>query len=95
LSDLRESGAIEEVADKVFFLFRPEYYKVYETEGGEDLTGIAEIIVEKNNSGALGSAFLKRTEGFSNFVNLHLPNSLDEVAFPQNRLDEMENTYPF
>jgi replicative DNA helicase len=95
LSDLRESGAIEEVADKVFLLFRPEYYRITEDESGRNLTGITEVIVEKNNGGALGSAFLKRTEGFSNFVDLHIPTSLDEVVFPPNRLDEIDNTSPF
>lgn len=54
LSDLRESGSIEQDAYFVGFLYRPEYYKVYQDpDTGEDLRGIALLIVEKNRNGAL------------------------------------------
>ena len=46
LSDLRESGAIEQDADMVCFIHRPEYYKIYQDEKGHDLHGMAEIIIE-------------------------------------------------
>jgi replicative DNA helicase len=95
LSDLRDSGSIEQEADKVIFLHRLEYYKILVDEQGNDLTGIAELIVAKNSSGALGNITLKRTEGFTNFVDFHFPKNLDEITFPKNRLDEIENTYPF
>ena len=45
LSDLRESGAIEQDADMVCFIHRPEYYKIYQDEKGHDLHGMAEIIM--------------------------------------------------
>lgn len=52
LSDLRESGAIEQDADAVLFLYRPEYYNITTDEDGNSLLGIGEIIVAKNRSGA-------------------------------------------
>src|SRR5690606_25560326 len=53
LSDLRESGAIEQDADIVSFIYRPEYYQIDEDENGNSLKGIAEIIVAKHRNGAL------------------------------------------
>ena len=44
LSDLRESGAIEQDADMVCFIHRPEYYKIYQDDRGNDLRGMAEIV---------------------------------------------------
>mgnify|MGYP004662262439 CR=1 FL=1 len=53
LSDLRDSGAIEQDADTVMFLYRDEYYK---TDAGPDTEGnIAEIIVAKNRHGSTGN----------------------------------------
>ena len=52
LSDLRESGSIEQDADMVIFLYRPEYYdKEAIDDEGNSLKGIAEIIVEKHRNG--------------------------------------------
>ena len=45
LSDLRESGAIEQDADIVTFIYRPEYYKIYEWDNGDDSRGQGEIII--------------------------------------------------
>ncbi|MFA5443743.1 MAG: replicative DNA helicase [Bacteroidales bacterium] len=54
LSDLRESGAIEQDADIVIFLYRPEYYGLKEDESGRSLEGIAEVILAKHRNGAVG-----------------------------------------
>lgn len=51
LSDLRESGAIEQDADQVLFMYRPEYYQILEDEEGQSLKGIVEIIYGKNRDG--------------------------------------------
>ncbi|TNE79371.1 MAG: replicative DNA helicase [Bacteroidetes bacterium] len=51
LSDLRESGSIEQDADMVLFIYRPEYYKLMEWEDGTSTMGKAEIIVAKNRHG--------------------------------------------
>jgi replicative DNA helicase len=64
LSDLRESGSIEQDADVVMFLFRPEYYKA------EDKPGIAEVIVAKHRNGPTGTIELKFRRDHTRFYNL-------------------------
>lgn len=59
LSDLRESGSIEQDAYSVTFLYRPEYYGVNQTTEGESTRGIAMAIVAKNRNGATGDIFLR------------------------------------
>ena len=64
LSDLRESGAIEQDADNVMFLHRPEYYGVVMDEStGRSLQNVAEIIVAKQRSGPTGTAELYFKDG--------------------------------
>ena len=70
LSDLRESGAIEQDADMVCFIHRPEYYKIYVDEKGNDLTGKAEIIVAKHRNGATGDVLLSFKSEFARFQNI-------------------------
>lgn len=70
LSDLRESGAIEQDADMVCFIHRPEYYKIYEDEKGNDLRGLAEIIIAKHRNGAVGDVRLRFIGEFTRFSNL-------------------------
>lgn len=53
LSDLRESGAIEQDADVVLFVYRPEYYKIYEDEQGKSTLNIAELGFKKHRNGAI------------------------------------------
>jgi replicative DNA helicase len=53
LSDLRESGAIEQDADMVMFLYRPEYYDITTTEMGESNQGLTEVAIAKHRSGTL------------------------------------------
>lgn len=70
LSDLRESGAIEQDADIVSFIYRPEYYQILEDEEGNSLKGIGEIIVAKHRNGALDSVRLKWDGQYAKFSNL-------------------------
>lgn len=58
LSDLRESGAIEQDADSVIFLHRPEVYNILQFEDGESTENVAEVIIAKNRNGAIGDARL-------------------------------------
>jgi replicative DNA helicase len=53
LSDLRESGSLEQDADLVAFLYRPEYYGIMEDESGKSTAGVTELLIEKHRHGAL------------------------------------------
>ena len=70
LSDLRESGAIEQDADMVCFIHRPEYYKITEDERGNSLVGLAEIIIAKHRNGAVGDVRLRFKGEFAKFMNI-------------------------
>ena len=70
LSDLRESGAIEQDADMVLFVHRPEYYHIYQDENGHDLHGRAQIIIAKHRKGATGDVLLTFRGEFTRFENL-------------------------
>lgn len=70
LSDLRESGAIEQDADMVCFIHRPEYYHLYNDEKtGKDLRGLAQIIVAKHRNGATDSIWLRFRGKYAKFQN--------------------------
>lgn len=69
LSDLRESGAIEQDADMVLFVHRPEYYHIYEDEKGNDLRGKAQIIIAKHRKGATGDVLLTFQGQYTRFAN--------------------------
>jgi replicative DNA helicase len=70
LSDLRESGAIEQDADIVCFIHRPEYYKIFQDERGNDLRGKAEIIIAKHRNGSTGDVLLEFKKEFARFQNI-------------------------
>lgn len=70
LSDLRESGAIEQDADMVVFLFRPEYYKIMEWQDGSPTQGQAEVIIAKHRNGATGEARIRFVPEFVRFTEL-------------------------
>ena len=69
LSDLRESGAIEQDADMVLFVHRPEYYGLYQDDKGRDLHGMAQIIIAKHRKGATGDVLLTFRGEFTRFEN--------------------------
>ena len=70
LSDLRESGAIEQDADMVCFIHRPEYYGMKVDKDGNSTEGIAEIIISKHRNGAVGDVRLKFKNVYAKFLNL-------------------------
>ncbi|MDD6209323.1 MAG: replicative DNA helicase [Bacteroidales bacterium] len=77
LSDLRESGAIEQDADMVCFIHRPEYYKIMEDAQGNSLAGVAEIIIAKHRNGSVGDVRLRFKGEYAKFQNLEddfIPN---------------------
>lgn len=70
LSDLRESGSIEQDADIVTFLYRPEYYQINEDENGYSTAGLAEFMIAKHRNGETGDVklrFLPSTTGFKDY----------------------------
>ena len=69
LSDLRESGAIEQDADMVLFVHRPEYYHIFQDEKGNDLHGMAQIIIAKHRKGATGDVLLTFQGEYTRFEN--------------------------
>ncbi|WP_455086113.1 replicative DNA helicase, partial [Prevotella pallens] len=69
LSDLRESGAIEQDADLVLFVHRPEYYRIFQDEKGNDLHGKAQIIIAKHRKGATDDVLLSFRGEFTRFAN--------------------------
>lgn len=69
LSDLRESGAIEQDADMVLFVHRPEYYKIYEDDNGNPTRGKAQIIIAKHRKGATKDVVLNFKSEYTAFLN--------------------------
>ncbi len=70
LSDLRESGAIEQDADIVCFIHRPEYYtRSGQDAEGNDIRGLAEFIIAKHRSGSVGDVKMRFRAEFARFEN--------------------------
>jgi replicative DNA helicase len=72
LSHLRESGAIEQDADVVIFLYRPEYYGLKQFANGDSTEGIAEVIISKQRNGPVGDVKLRFIKEYARFENLEL-----------------------
>jgi replicative DNA helicase len=87
LSDLRESGAIEQDADKVIFIYRPEYYGIESDADDNSTAGLAEIILAKNRNGKLATIKLKRDQSFTTYQNFD--QHKNDFDFLDSRLDEL------
>ncbi|MBO3271064.1 replicative DNA helicase [Hymenobacter sp. NBH84] len=94
LSDLRESGSIEQDADMVVFLYRPEYYKITEDEMGNPTQGMGEVIIAKHRNGSLETVQLKFIGRFTKFADLDGVGGFEgggdynPGAFPTSTFDE-------
>ncbi|MEX0685890.1 MAG: replicative DNA helicase [Balneolales bacterium] len=86
LSDLRESGSIEQDADLVCFLYRPEYYKITTDEQGNSTAGVAELIIGKQRNGPTGTVKLAFIQEYARFENL---------TSAQNDFDDDSDIDPF
>ncbi|MDR2962387.1 MAG: replicative DNA helicase [Bacteroidales bacterium] len=75
LSDLRESGAIEQDADMVLFIHRPEYYGQTEDEEGNSTEGLAEIIIAKNRHGSVDDVNLTFIPKLTKFTDRNPANT--------------------
>lgn len=90
LSDLRESGAIEQDADIVAFIYRPEYYDLTEIDG-IPTKGMAQIIIAKHRNGALEDVNLKFEARYSRFENLDSGFAFKDEYSAMNPNHEFEN----
>ncbi len=70
LSDLRESGAIEQDADIVIFLYRPEYYKLFNDNDDFNVSGLTEVIIAKHRNGPLDTAYVQFISKNVKFVDI-------------------------
>ncbi|MBX2909904.1 MAG: replicative DNA helicase [Chitinophagales bacterium] len=80
LSDLRESGAIEQDADIVIFLYRPEYYKIPTFDDGTPTEGIAEVLISKHRNGPVIDVRTRFIGKFAKFENLNSFSAIDEYG---------------
>ena len=98
LSDLRESGAIEQDADMVCFIHRPEYYKIYSDDKGNDLRGMAEIIIAKHRNGAVGDVLLRFRGEYARFQNpdddMIIPMPGEEPGVIGSRMNKNSGSIP-
>lgn len=102
LSDLRESGAIEQDADMVCFLYRPEYYKIEVDAEGNSTQGMAKVIVAKHRNGGLEDINLKFINKFAKFCDPEENISYDAQAmgnsnefFSQTKSSKMNDSQEF
>lgn len=80
LSDLRESGAIEQDADIVCFIHRPEYYKIMTDDEGRSTEGIAEFIIAKHRNGPVDDVRLSFRNEFVKFLPLEADNVVTRMS---------------
>lgn len=81
LSDLRESGDLEQDADIVQFIYRPEYYGIMQDETGDPLTGTAELIFAKNRNGRLETLDIGFRGATMTFHDLHFAGQEKEEGY--------------
>ena len=93
LSDLRESGAIEQDADMVMFIYRPEYYKIDQDEDGNPTKGMAEIIIAKHRNGALAEVKMQFIDRYAKFTDYEGGSFETPGNFPSEYDHAGENSY--
>ena len=85
LSDLKGSGSLEQDADAVLFIHRPEYYGITADEQGDDLRGIAEVIISKQRNGSTGIVKLEYEGKYTQFKDYDRayrpPHTADSYSF--------------
>ena len=92
LSDLRESGAIEQDADMVIFIHRPEYYGLKVDEEVNSLIGLAEIIVAKHRNGAVDDVRLQFKSEFTQFCDPETLGQIQAQTFRSKMNDDASET---
>ena len=89
MSDLRESGSLEQDADLIGFLYRPEYYGIEFDETGKSLKGTGQVLIQKYREGAVGDCLL----GFSGSRGWYNYNE-DDIRFPEIRNKPIDFSAP-
>ena len=92
LSDLRESGSIEQDADMVLFIYRPEYYKIETDEKGESTSGLAEISIAKNRNGATKDIKLRFIAKYAKFADYEDESEVSDTITPNVSFDGQVRT---
>lgn len=91
LSDLRESGTIEQDADIVSFIYRPEYYKIEQWEDDTPSANQAELIIAKHRNGAVVDVRLSFFSSLAKFADLDLYGNFQTPQFSQPKESGFEN----
>jgi len=92
LSDLRESGAIEQDADIVSFIYRPDYYGIVKDDDGNSNHGIGEIIIAKHRNGKTDRVRLRFVPEYARFENLTQAYDNNDSTF-DSTFESEANTY--
>ena len=96
LSDLRESGSIEQDADIVSFIYRPEKYGITQNESGESNLGVAELIIAKHRNGDLGTVrmqFVGKYALFKDFDMYKEDSTINTTSYSTNQNNEGNFTF--
>ena len=95
LSDLRESGAIEQDADMVLFIHRPEKYGIMTDNEGNDLRGLADIIIAKHRNGAVGEIRLRFRAELTQFCDVETTSPFMSSSMNTSKADDEVTTQIF
>lgn len=95
LSDLRESGAIEQDADIVSFIYRPEYYGFTQDENGNSNQDVGEIIIAKHRNGSLDRVRLRFVGQYARFENFDEVPEIDNFSSLSKGISDFENKSTF
>ncbi|WP_230687636.1 replicative DNA helicase [Hymenobacter ruricola] len=98
LSDLRESGSIEQDADMVIFLYRPEYYGLDQDAEGNSTQGVGEVIIAKHRNGSLETVQLKFIGKYTKFADLDGmggfdPSGYQPMGLPASNFDSEPSSF--
>ena len=82
LSDLRESGSIEQDADMVIFIYRPEYYGIMEDDESNSTKGVGVLIIAKNREGSTGEILYRYNKSITRYSDYNPDSQFNAVDFP-------------